>query len=40
MQAALSRRAFAPRVYRRNLTCKKTVMSGKDDPEHPENIDE
>ena len=28
MQAALSCRAVAPRVYRRNLTCKKTVMSG------------
>ena len=29
MQAALSRRAFAPRVYRRNLTCEKTVMSAR-----------
>lgn len=29
MQAALSRRALTPRVYRGNLTCKKTVMSGR-----------
>ncbi len=29
MQATLSRRAFARRVYRRNRTCKKTVMSGR-----------
>jgi len=29
MQAALSRRAFVRRVYRRNRTFKKTVMSGR-----------
>jgi hypothetical protein len=29
MQATLSRRVFARRVYRRNRTCKKTVMSGR-----------
>jgi len=29
MQAVLSPRAFARSVYRRNRTCKKTVMSGR-----------
>jgi hypothetical protein len=29
MRAALSRRAFARRVYRRNRTFKKTVISGR-----------